>query len=113
MGQKLIDITGERRGKLLVIGFSHTKRIGSKIRSYWHCWCDCGNEKVLRKDTFYYPYNKVKSCGCLKIDKLKIGKKNEYNLLGDYGIGYTSKGEAFYFDLEDYNKIKNYCWFIS
>ena len=64
MGQKLIDITGERRGKLLVIGFSHTKRIGSKIRSYWLCRCDCGNEKVLRKDTFYYPYSKVKSCGC-------------------------------------------------
>ena len=45
MGEKLIDITGEKRGKLLVIGFSHTKRIGSKIRSYWRCRCDCGNEK--------------------------------------------------------------------
>lgn len=29
---------------------------------------------------------------------------------GEYGIGYTSKGEEFYFDLEDYDKIRNYCW---
>lgn len=77
MGQKLIDITGERRGKLLVIGFSHTKRIGSKIRSYWLCRCDCGNEKVLRKDTFYYPYSKVKSCGCWHREESSQRPKNK------------------------------------
>lgn len=32
---------------------------------------------------------------------------------GEYGIGYTSKDEEFWFDLEDYNKIKDYCWFID
>lgn len=32
---------------------------------------------------------------------------------GEYGIGYTTKGEEFYFDLEDYEKIKNYCWLIN
>ena len=66
------------------------------------------------------------SCGCehlknaIRVGKLtgKInGKKNKkyntYDLSGDYGIGYTAKGEAFYFDLEDYDKIKNYCWYIN
>lgn len=43
----------------------------------------------------------------------KIKKYNTYNLSGDYGIGYTSKGEEFYFDLEDYDKIKDYCWCIN
>jgi len=38
---------------------------------------------------------------------------NRYDLSGDYGVGYTSKGEEFYFDLEDYDKIKDYCWVIS
>lgn len=38
---------------------------------------------------------------------------NTYDLSGDYGIGYTSKGEEFYFDLEDYDKIKDYCWHIN
>lgn len=40
-------------------------------------------------------------------------KFNTYDLSGEYGIGYTSKGEKFYFDLEDYDKIKDYCWCIS
>ena len=37
-------------------------------------------------------------------------KYNTYDLSGDYGIGYTTKGEEFYFDLEDYDLIKDYCW---
>lgn len=40
-------------------------------------------------------------------------KINTYDLSGEYGIGYTLKGEEFYFDLEDYDKIKNYCWHIN
>lgn len=40
-------------------------------------------------------------------------KTNTYDLSGDYGIGYTSKGEEFWFDLEDFEKIKNYCWYFS
>lgn len=38
---------------------------------------------------------------------------NTYDLSGEYGIGYTRKGEPFYFDLEDYDLIKEYCWSIS
>ena len=37
---------------------------------------------------------------------------NIYDLSGEYGVGYTSKGEEFYFDLEDYDKIKDYSWFV-
>lgn len=38
-------------------------------------------------------------------------KINRYNLTNEYGIGYTSNtNEPFYFDLEDYNKIKEYTW---
>ena len=32
---------------------------------------------------------------------------------GEYGIGYTIYNEKFYFDLEDYDKIKNYYWRVS
>lgn len=38
-------------------------------------------------------------------------KTNIYDLCGIYGIGWTSNtNEKFYFDLEDYDKIKDYCW---
>lgn len=62
----------------------------------------------------------TKSCGCLHSEvasetaktKISHGKKyNKYDLTGEFGIGYTTKGEEFYFDLDDYDKIKEYCWY--
>ena len=38
---------------------------------------------------------------------------NTYDLSGEYGIGYTSKGEEFWFDLDDYDLIKGYNWYID
>lgn len=44
----------------------------------------------------------------------KCIKNNKYNLSGEYGVGWTSNtNEEFYFDLEDYDKIKDYCWHTS
>ncbi len=40
-------------------------------------------------------------------------KFNTYDLSGDFGVGYTLKGEEFWFDLEDYDKIKYACWFVE
>ena len=38
-------------------------------------------------------------------------KYNRYDLSGEYGIGWTTNtNKEFYFDIEDYEKIKNYCW---
>ena len=38
-------------------------------------------------------------------------KVNKYDLSGDYGVGWTSNtNKEFYFDLEDYEKIKGYSW---
>ena len=49
----------------------------------------------------------------IKETKRKRGKYNTYDLSGEYGIGFTDKGEQFYFDLEDYDKIKDYKWSID
>lgn len=62
--QRIIDISGNKYNKLTVLEYSHTIKIGSKVRTYWKCRCDCGNIVTLRKDSFIYPYSKVKSCGC-------------------------------------------------
>lgn len=113
---KCIDLIGQRFDRLLVI-----KRVENYINkkyqvSQWLCICDCGNEVVVRSDSLRS--GKVRSCGCLhKESASKQGSKNKkyntYDLTGEYGIGYTSKGEEFYFDLEDYDLIKNYCWYID
>ena len=44
----------------------------------------------------------------------KLKKYNQFNLDDqEYGIGYTLNGEEFWFDKEDYDKIKNYCWYYT
>ena len=56
---------------------------------------------------------KIKSCGCLNKEKIieRNTKRNKYDLSGEYGIGWTSNtNKKFYFDLDDYDKIKDYCW---
>lgn len=86
-----------------------------KQQRRWECQCSCGSNKKVIATTSDLKSKKVKSCGCLNIEKIieRNTKRNSYNLDGEYGIGYTEKGEEFYFDLEDYDKIKDYCWRIS
>jgi hypothetical protein len=41
-------------------------------------------------------------------------KYNNYDLSGEYGIGHSSNSEdLFYFDLEDYDLIKDHCWMVG
>lgn len=41
----------------------------------------------------------------------KLAKQyNKYDISGEYGIGWTNNGEEFWFDIEDYDLIKDYCW---
>lgn len=44
-------------------------------------------------------------------EKTKNKIKNKYILTGEFGIGYTPDNYEFYFDLEDFDKIKNYAWY--
>ena len=74
------------------------------------CKCDCGNETIVVGGRLNY--GTTKSCGCLKREITSIVRKkhNTYDLSGEYGIVYTSKGEEFWFDKEDYDKVKDYYW---
>lgn len=113
------DITNKKFGKLTALYINDDKTKNDKYhRTYWHCICECGNEKDI-------PINALKSgnsksCGCAnRIAVSKAAKerhmkdRNKYNLDGNFGIGYTKYGEEFYFDLEDYDLIKDYNWFIN
>lgn len=110
---KLRDLTGQKIGMLTVIGRDNDSQDG-KVR--WLCKCDCGNPKLKSITTSNLSNHKTRSCGCIFTEMLHKRKKhNTYDLSGEYGIGYTSnvnsKNEnVFYFDLEDYEKIKDYCW---
>lgn len=110
---KLKDETGNRYGKLTVIErhYYEGKNNGAK----WMCECDCGNNHIvaggqLRNGT-------TTSCGCVykknkeeMYKRIKEENKTTYNILKNCGMGITAKGDVFIFDIEDYNKIKEYNW---
>lgn len=56
--RKILDITGQKYGRLLVLSVIHQK---GKVR--WRCLCDCGKEHIT-SSSFLINGN-VKSCGCL------------------------------------------------
>ncbi len=96
---KLIDLTGNKYGKLTVI-----KKVGSKYgQSYWLCRCECDNE-------FEISGNYLKKRGSINCKKCSI---NIWEFKDDYVVGYTSKGEKFLIDAEDYGKVSKYSWCIN
>ena len=82
----------------------------------WLCLCECGNPNLIPVIGIHLKSNNTTSCGCVMREKVAENGKNnkrynEYDLTGEYGVGWTSNtSKEFYFDLEDYDKIKDYCW---
>ena len=116
---KFKDLTGQRFGRLTVVERAEDYVSPKGRRNVqWVCKCDCEENGRIIVSGCSLTRGLTKSCGCLqKETSAENGRKNKkyntYDLSGEYGIGYTSKGEEFWFDLEDYNLIKDYCWFID
>lgn len=113
MGRKIEVHPGDVYGRLTILKEvePHIYPSGQKQRMVL-VQCSCNSEpfKVVLNNL---RSGAVKSCGCLCKEKAsKANKKyNTYDLeTYEYGVGYTSKGEEFYFDKEDFDLIKDYCW---
>lgn len=57
------DETGNRYGRLTVMGFDGVNKYGNAL---WRCRCDCGNETILPGRSLRS--GNTKSCGCLSRD---------------------------------------------
>lgn len=97
---RAIDITGQKFGKLIAIKF--IKKIGEtkKIRHYWLFKCDCGKERIIRKDEVIS--GERKGCGYCKPTNFKHGmEKTRF-----YRIWHGMKGRCLNF--KDKEKYKRY-----
>lgn len=63
MGRKLIDLTGQRFDRLVVIERDMTS---SPKHIMWKCKCDCGKEVMV--SGINLRTSNTKSCGCLKLE---------------------------------------------
>lgn len=97
----------------------YIRQNGSRT-AQWLCECNCEKHTRFNVRSDALRDGSVKSCGCLSIEYAKINcsligkqnhKTNKYDISGQYGVGWTSNtNKEFYFDLEDYDLIKKYCW---
>lgn len=98
-------------GRLTVLARDkdHIRPSGQK-QVTWLCECECGKLTVVEGAELRN--GSTTSCGCFQREYVSNSRKkhNKYDLSGEFGIGYTSHGDEFYFDLDDYEKIKDYCW---
>lgn len=111
MGKRLEVKKGDQYGRLTVFKELETivKPNGERKRKFL-CNCICGNTK----EVFLHDLRSghVMSCGCLRKElTVKKNKKNNvYVFTSDCVIGYTTKGEPFKIDVDDYERIKTFCW---
>jgi RecJ-like exonuclease len=97
------DLTGKVFGKLTVLqqtdDYINKKGIHHAM---WLCQCACGNTTtVLGTDLTRKDKKHIVSCGhCY----------SNYRLFRDYGECYMKNGIVCLFDIEDYDKIKEYHW---
>ena len=113
------DLTGKIFGKLTVLeqaeDYINPK---GKRSAKWLCQCSCGSDPVSVRQSGLKD-GTTQSCGCLhkeisrEVCRNIRHKTNKYDLSGDYGIGWASNNDIqFYFDLKDYELIKDYCWCV-
>jgi hypothetical protein len=72
--KRLIDLTGQRFGKLIVVEYAGRNE---RRESLWRCHCDCGNESIVRGDVLRR--GTTESCGCGKGLKHGHHKKPWYS----------------------------------
>lgn len=106
---------GQTFGRLIVLRLDEEVSLQKK-NAYWKCKCQCGNGISVSQSSLLS--GNTISCGCAKTDavinfnKTKKSKKNEYKFEGDYVVGKCfNKDVEFIIDIDDYEKIKDYCWF--
>lgn len=65
---QVMDLTGQRFGRLSVISFSHIDGC-----SHWKCVCDCNSECVVSIGSLRN--GNTQSCGCLQRDRMSAAAK--------------------------------------
>jgi hypothetical protein len=83
MGRRLIDRTGQRFGRLVVLEQAGRSKQGQVL---WRCLCDCGGETTCLSDNLGKGH--TKSCGCLKAELLAQGQPT-------HGLCHTKAYAAF------------------
>lgn len=87
-GREIGDWVGETHGRLTILsreGFDSSQKALVKVK------CDCGNEKIIRRNNFLY---KTQSCGCYKADHIRETMGKPASWVGSVQVFNHYKREA-------------------
>jgi len=89
MGRKLLNLTGQRFGRLIVLKFAGRNKFS---QTRWLCKCDCGMENIV--SSVNLRNGNTKSCGCLRNETASqtCKKRLESNHPRWKGFTYDSNG---------------------
>jgi hypothetical protein len=79
------DITGQRFAKMEVLALDRVDQNKYGTKSFWLCRCECGVQKVVRKD--HLRLGRVLSCGCHRAQlktNLSHGEGAKHTLTKEY-----------------------------
>ena len=112
---RFIDLTKKKFGRLTVIERAEDYISPKGCHSVqWLCECECTKRIVVKASSL--TSGRTKSCGCLSKEVAQkqatknFKRYNAFEIQEDYVIMYTSKNEPFYIDLEDFEKVRDICW---
>lgn len=112
----IIDLTGQKFGRLTVIKQSVKIARGGNIK--WECVCDCG--KAISTTSYSLRIKNTKSCGCLKIERLierSILPENEglfREFFLRYRFGADQRGFSFNLTRPFFDKmVKQNCYYCG
>lgn len=83
---KLIDLTGQKFGKLTVLEKDNSRKTNSG--SYWLCKCECGKEKSVKSSSLRR--GEIQSCGCLKKEAAQQAREKRIIDLTGQRFGYLT-----------------------
>lgn len=101
----LCECSCQEHKRIVVSGYNLRRQDGKATKS-----CGCLRKETSAKNVLNVQHLAVKAASKSnkKYNDVILNLKDEYGL---YGIGFChNTGREFYFDMNDYDKIKNICW---
>lgn len=106
------DLIGKQFERLTVLrqAEDYISKKGKK-EAQWLVSCSCDNKEFIVLQSSL-KQGKTISCGCFRKEKISNLKRkyNQYFEEENYMVGILNNQHKFYFDKDDYEKVKKYYW---
>ena len=112
MGRPYKDLTGQKFGRLTALKDVGKSKSGDIL---WECECSCEEHNRIITTSSNLQRLHTQSCGCYQKDQNSKAhrKETKFDIINDIAVGYTSKNEQFFVDVDNIDTLKNNSWWYT